>query len=288
VNCVTRFLGGCRGSFHPPNINFLKLLLLIPSLLWHGFCILYLRDKHQHGAGFLSVNTSIRNIAIAAVLALPTAALATPIVIVELDGSTSPDILGGYTMTQFDQTAIPNPGCGNYNDGVYSVASPIDGQVDFETQGGDPLCMSVQDSDGLSWWTGDHGNVFTTDVPWVELIMPTNTRAFSLFVGANMTGRGWIEGIDEYDNTTRTYFGGNTGIAFGAGQTPGFGVYTPGSCTTITRIIIEPFEWGTGNFAINQDPCTTVPEPSSIWLFAIGLLGLGLSRRYRSGRLAKR
>ena len=232
----------------------------------------------------MSVNTSIRNIAIAAVLALPTAALATPIVIVELDdGGLSPDILGGYTMTQFDQTAIPESGC------VTSVASDdVDGQVDFQMQNGDPLCMSVKDSDQLDWWTGDHGNVFTTGVPWVELIMPTNTRAFSLFVGANMTGRGWIEGIDGNNNTTRTDFGGNTGIAFGDGQTPGFGVYTPGSCSTITRIIIEPFEWGTGNFAINQDPCTTVPEPSSIWLFAIGLLGLGLSRRYRPGRLAKR
>lgn len=210
---------------------------------------------------------------------VPLFAHADSIVIEVLDGGDTPHTLGGFDLTQFGEPAIPANGCGPYGDGVTSTASPIGGNVGFEAQNGSPLCMSVQDPD---WWEWDHGNVFTTNIPWVELVMPSDTRAFSMWVGANMTGRGWIEGVDGIGNSTRTYFGGNTGIGFGDGVTPGFGVYTAGSCGAISRIVIEPFEWGTGNFAINQDPCTQVPEPAPLLLFGIGLLGLAISRRFKT------
>ena len=200
-------------------------------------------------------------------------------IIVTFDSATAPDPLGGYVMTEFDTPLIPSSGCGNWTDGVYSTASPISGDVQFMEQGGTtPLCMSVQDPD---WWEWDHGNVFTTHVAWVELIMPTDTRAFSFWVGSNMTGRGWIEAIDSDTHTTVTYFGGNTGIDLGPGSTPGFGAYSPDSCGAITKIIIEPFEWGTGNFAINQDPCVTVSEPPSLFLLGLGLLAMAFVGRRR-------
>lgn len=232
----------------------------------------------------MGIQKIIRTIVLVIACALPMVAHAGYIAIDSLDGGDTPDSIGGFDLTQFDEPAIPNPGCGPYSDGVTATASPKGGVVKFEKKdGAAPLCMSVQDPD---WWQWDHGNVFTTHVPWVELVMPVNTRAFTLWVGANVTGRGWIEGIDQFGHTNRTYFGGNTGISFGAGQTPGFGVYTTRSCSTITRIVVEPFEWGTGNFAINQDPCTAVPEPGSLWLFGIGFLGLGLAHRFRR-RLAR-
>ena len=109
------------------------------------------------------------------------------------DGGGTPASIGGFDLTPFDEPAIPDAGCGPWNDGVTSTDSPISGQVNFQDQGGSPLCMSVQDPD---WWQWDHGNVFTTGVPWVVLVMPDDVRAFTLFVGANITGRGWIEGED--------------------------------------------------------------------------------------------
>lgn len=227
-----------------------------------------------------SLTVKLRHLLILVVLITSafTSANADPIIVTYNDAD-GLDPLGGYHMTQFAEPAIPLEGCGNYYDGVYSTASPISGEVRFMEQGGTtPLCMSVQDPD---WWEWDHGNVFTTDVPWVELLMPTDTRAFSLWVGSNMTGRGWIEGEDGDGNTTRTYFGGNTGIDLGWGASPGFGVYTPDSCGVITKIIIEPFEWGTGNFAINQDPCVQVAEPGTLGLLGIGLLAMTFVTRRR-------
>ena len=218
-------------------------------------------------------------------------ALADPMVVVIDEGEhgghgTGNGTLGGYDMTLFDAPVAPDSGCaatGHTDFGVTSTASPISGQVDFvQHDGVTPLCMSVQDPD---WWQWDHhGNVFTTTENWVELVLPENTRAFWFYVGAT-SGRGWIEGEDALGHTSRVSFGGGSDVEFGWDKTPGFGVYTTDSCSSISRIVIEPWEWGTGHFAINQDPCTTVPEPAPLWLFGIGLLGLAISHNFKRGRL---
>lgn len=191
-------------------------------------------------------------------------ALADPIVEV-YGGGAAADPLGGYDMTEFTAPA-------DSEGTVTSVASPIEGEVQFMRQGGvTPLPMSIEDP---SWWEWDHGNVFTTDVHWVELIMPVNTRAFSFFVGASFNGVGWIEAFDSSGESTWQSFN------VSPDNTPGFGVYTPDSCSAITRIIVEPQDWGIGNFAINQDPCAQVPAPAPIALIGAGLLGLAVSRRF--------
>ncbi len=220
-------------------------------------------------------------------LLLSSSALAEPIVLVIDEGpnggfGTGDGTLGGYSMSLFDEPAAPTGGCSGtgYTDfGVTSTPSPISGQVDFVQQDGvSPLCMSVHDP---SWWQWDHhGNVFTTTESWVELVLPQDTRAFWFYVGAT-SGHGWVEGQDVSGNTSRINFGGNSGVDFGWDQTPGFGVYATDSCSSISRIVIEPWEWGTGYFAINQDPCIQVPEPDSLWLFGIGLIGLALAQHIR-------
>lgn len=111
---------------------------------------------------------------------------------------------------------------------------------------------------------------------WVELILPANTRAFSFNVGASSSGSGWVEA---FDNTGASAF---RSFTLGAGNAPGFGFATTDACGSISKVIVEPWEWGVGNFAISQGNCPTqVPEPSTLGLFAAGFLGLVALRRRR-------
>ena len=191
---------------------------------------------------------------------------------------------GGLVMTPFGDD--PNaPGTL-----VTSAVSPLGGTVHFLEQGGtnpatDSLQMIVGDPaiavGDPDWWQyDDHTSVYMTDIHWIELHFDMSSanpvRAFSFFVGADFNGRGWIQGFDAQGNESTEYFSVN------GGNSPGFGVVgDPGSCATISRIIVEPNHlWGVGNFAINQDPCTAVPEPGSLPLFCIGLLAFGLLRRF--------
>lgn len=185
---------------------------------------------------------------------------ADPIEIVPLSGGDSPSELDGY-----DMTLVTPPGSGDHS----CTETPSSDQICFENENGDEVFLTAGDPD---WWQYDHGSVFIVrNNRWIDLVLPPNTRAVSLFVGASMSGRAWVQATDGRFTTDRTHF------SVGAGDTSGYGIYATG-CEALTHVTIEPWEWGFGYLAINQGACHSVPEPAPIALLGFGLLGLAVTR----------
>jgi len=192
-------------------------------------------------------------------------------------GAATPEIIGGYAMTDF---AVTN-GVGGVSS---TTTSPLGGSLEFKDHNGDALDMNRGLANSTNWWMNGEAtdnDIFTTGVHWVEIFLPENTRAFSFNVGASFSGRGWLEasedGVHALDRTN---------FLVSASNTPGFGIYADnsgGECGSISSVIIDPSQWGVGNFSINQSECVTeVPEPGALGLIGLGVLGLGLARRRAS------
>ncbi len=208
-----------------------------------------------------------------ALLLLASQALADPIEFVELPDGEHPAMLGPYVMTPFAEPT----GTGS------CTPSPLGGQVCFEDIDGNAVELPAESP---NWWeydgspTPDHGNIFVVrGLNLIDLILPADTRSFSLFVGASGRGSAWVKAYDDQGNSTEQ-------INFGVNRnnTQGYGFYTTG-CSSLTRITVEPWEWGFGYMATNQGDCQSVPEPSPIVLVGLGLLGIALLRRRRSVKL---
>ena len=193
-------------------------------------------------------------------------------------GTPTPETIGGYTMTDFD--VVNDSTVGNTS----TVATPFGDSLTFTDDHAAVLDLSRGLADSTTWWVNGESSdydIFTTGVHWVTILLPTNTRAFSFNVGANMNAGAWL-------SATETDSSGNLAkynFSVGPDNTPGFGIYTDnstGECSALTSVTIEPLEWGVGNFSINNDPCVSVPEPPTGLLFGLGITGLLLLRSYSS------
>ena len=200
-------------------------------------------------------------------------------------GTPTPGTIGGYAMTDF---AVVN---GSLSGGTSTVTSPFGDLLTFTDQHGALIDLTRALADSKSWWVNGESSdydIFTTDVHWVTILLPTNTRALSFNVGANTSAGGWL-------SATETDSSGNisqTNFSVSPSNTPGFGIYadnSAGQCSALTSVTIEPLEWGVGNFSINNDSCSTnVPEPSPALLLGLGLTGWIWSRRNTKNHATQR
>lgn len=209
--------------------------------------------------------------AIAIALLFAGTAAADPIVITPIGGGDDGGDVGGYAMTDVTDTTLTRQA----DDKTDCIDSPEHGEICFTGQDGSASDLEVQASP--SWWEYTPEDVFVTHLNWIEILLPPKTRAVSLWVGASFTGSAWIGAYNEHGQYVQTQ-----NFHVSSGNTKGYGVYSADSCTAITKIIVEPTDWGFGNLSINQDPCVPVPEPGPLVLLLAGLLGIAASRKFGS------
>ena len=175
-------------------------------------------------------------------LSLPLTAMADPVTIVSIAGGDDGGFVDVFSMTDWDQLATTDPS--NTSDDVTCVSSSgVTGQMCFQGKNG--AASDIDIIDNPSWWQYTHGNVFVTNKSWIEILLPPQTLAVSLWVGASFSGNAWIQsfGSDGF-TTTRVSFG------VGVDNTAGYGIYSDG-CSYITKIILEPADWGFGNVSVS-------------------------------------
>ncbi len=205
-------------------------------------------------------------------------------------GTATSGNIGGYAMSDFAASTRADAGRHGFVERTSSVFLPeLSGDsLSFVDKNGNSMSLSRRLVGGVNWWKNGEPNsydIFTTDENLITILLPENTFAFSFNVGSSLGSTGnnaWITATESDGSGISSKHRFNVS----RNNSPGFGIYSVNaggsSCSSLTSITIEPEYWGVGNFSINRGACvggsSSVPEPSSLALLALGVISFGMAR----------
>lgn len=190
----------------------------------------------------------------------------------DLGTDVPPTSLDGYTFTPFPSDPTP------INSQIYSVASPLGGDLGLATELLPPYSYHLTIGNGWSSWSqGYTGDVYSdTASHAMTLTLPPSTGAFYFYAEPNPQYP--VPFSVTADETTPQGASIQTYV-FGSSGANGFAFVAPAGSTISTIQVKSLYGFAVGEFGV----ASAVPEPSSTAVaVGVGLAVMAGARRFRS------